>query len=144
LKKGDKTAALEDFSKGLELKPNQAAYYTARSYIYMSQGDFARAIDDFTRLLALNPDDKDLRLKRASLYLKVNETNEALADYEKVLANDARNVIALAGRGEALAKQGHRRAGAEALQQALQIASDPKKKVEIEAKLREIGVGPLQ
>jgi hypothetical protein len=50
----------------------------------------------------------------------------------------------LAGKGEAIAKQGNRRAGAEELQKALQIASDPKEKEGIQTKLREIGVGPLQ
>jgi tetratricopeptide (TPR) repeat protein len=144
LKKGDKAAAVEDFSKAIELKPDEGAYYTARSYVYVSQGDSAKAIDDFTRLMALKPDDKDLILRRANLYLKLNKPNEALADYEKILTKDPQNVIALAGKGEAIAKQGNRRAGAEELQKALQIASDPKEKEEIQTKLREIGVGPLQ
>jgi len=95
-------------------------------------------------LIALNPDDEDLILRRANLYLKLNKPNEALADYEKVLTKDPQNVVALAGKGEAIAKQGNRRAGAEELQKALQIASDPKQKEGIQTKLREIGVGPLQ
>jgi predicted Zn-dependent protease len=110
----------------------------------VSQRDFLKAIDDFTRLIALRPDDKDLTLRRANLYLKLNRPNEALADCEKILAKDPQNVVAMAGKGEAIAKQGNRRAGAEELQKALQIASDPKEKEGIQAKLREIGVGPLQ
>ena len=137
-------AAAEDFSRAIELKPDEGAYYTARSYIYVSEGDSAKAVDDFTRLIALRPEDKDLLLRRAQLYLKLNRMNEALADYKNVLAKDPQNVAALAGKGETIAKQGNRRTGAEELQKALQIASDPKKKEEIQAKLREMGVGPLQ
>ena len=66
------------------------------------------------------------------------------ADYEKVLAKDPKNATALAGEGEVIAKKGDRRAGAAKLQQALQLASDPKDKERIQVKLREIGVGPLQ
>ena len=86
----------------------------------------------------------DLHLRRADLYLQLNETDEALADYEQVLAKDPKNVTALAGKGEVIARKGDRRAGATQLQQALQLASDPKEKERIQFMLREIGVGPLQ
>ena len=66
-----------------------------------------------------------------------------MTDYERVLAKDPKNVEALAGRGEMVAKKGDRRAGAEQLRQALQLASDPKEKDVIQSKLRAIGVGPL-
>ena len=70
-------------------------------------------------------------------------TFESLADYEKVLAKEPDNVAALAGKGEVIANQGNRRAGAEFLQQALRLATDPKEKETIQTKLRGIGVGPL-
>jgi predicted TPR repeat methyltransferase len=73
----------------------------------------------------------------------LNKLDESLADYEKVLAKDPKNVAALAGKGEVIAKKGDRRAGAEQLQAALRLATDPKDKESIQAKLRAIGVGPL-
>src|SRR5262249_50753514 len=144
LKKGDKSGALEDFGKAIELKPAEGAYYTARLYIYLNEGDSEKAAGDYTHLIELKPDDMDLYLRRADLYLKLNKNDQALADYEKVLAKDSNNVAALAGKGEAIAKKGDRRDGAAQLQQALKLASDPKEKERIQAKLREIGVGPLQ
>jgi len=54
-----------------------------------------------------------------------------------------RGIAALAGKGEVIAKKGDRRAGAEQLQTALRLATDPKDKESIQAKLRAIGVGPL-
>ena len=50
---------------------------------------------------------------------------------------------ALAGKGEVIANQGDRKAGAELLQQALRLATGPKEQEKIQAKLRGIGVGPL-
>ena len=144
LKKGDKSGALEDFSKAIALQPGESAYYTDRLYIYLSRGDAEKAVGDFTHLIALKPDETDLYLRRADLYLKLNKYEEARADYEKVLANDPNNVAALSGEGEVIAKRGDRRAGAAKLQQALQLASDPKDKERIQVKLREIGVGPIQ
>jgi predicted TPR repeat methyltransferase len=73
----------------------------------------------------------------------LNKTDESQADYEKLLAKDPKNVAALAGKGEVIAKKGNKRAGAAQLQESLQLATDPKEKESIQAKLRAIGVGPL-
>ena len=60
------------------------------------------------------------------------------------MAKDPKKAAALAGEGEVIAKKGDLRAGAAQMQQALQLASDPKEKERIQVKLRELGVGPLQ
>jgi tetratricopeptide (TPR) repeat protein len=95
------------------------------------------------RLIALKPDRTELYLQRANLYFKLNWYDDSLADYEKVLAKEPKNVSALAGKGEIIAKKGDRKAGAEQLQEALRLATDPKEKENIQARLRSIGVGPL-
>jgi tetratricopeptide (TPR) repeat protein len=94
-------------------------------------------------MLVLNPHDSHLRLRRGDLYLKANKPDEALKDYESILTDDPDNVSALAGKGQALAQKGDRRAGAEQLQKALGFAKDPKQQQEIREKLRALGVGPL-
>jgi tetratricopeptide (TPR) repeat protein len=144
LKKGDKSGALEDFTRAIALQPGEGGYYTARLFIYLSQGDTEKAVGDLTHLIALKPDDTALALQRADLYLKLNKYDEARADYEKILAKDPKKAAALAGEGEVIAKKGDLRAGAARMQQALQLASDPKEKERIQVKLRELGVGPLR
>ena len=126
-----------------ELKPDEISYYEARLYLYNSTDNFEKALGDLTHLIALKPDETDLFFRRAEIYLKLGRNDESLADYEKVLAKNPKNVAALAGKGEVIAKKGDRRAGAEQLQQALRLATDPKEKENIQAKLRAIGVGPL-
>jgi tetratricopeptide (TPR) repeat protein len=91
----------------------------------------------------LKPEETDFYLRRADLYLNLNKYDEALADYQKVLAKEPKNVSALAGKGEVIAKKGDRRTGAAQLQEALRLATDPKQKEGIQSKLRAIGVGPL-
>ncbi|MBV9130544.1 MAG: tetratricopeptide repeat protein, partial [Verrucomicrobia bacterium] len=102
-----------------------------------------KALGDLTHLIALKPDHIELYLRRANLYLQLNKKDESLADYERVLAKDPQNVAALAGKGEVIAKKGNRRAGAEQLEEALRLATDPRDKANIQAKLHGIGVGPL-
>ena len=142
LKKGDKDGAVADFSKAIEMKPD-AAYYEARAYLYDGEGDTEKEIGDVTRLITFKPSDTSLVLRRADLYMKLKRYDEALADYEQVLTGDPKSIPALAGKGEVIAKKGDRRGGAAQLQEALQLTSDPKEKEYIQAKLREIGVGPL-
>ena len=82
-------------------------------------------------------------MRRADLNRKLRQYDESLADYEKVLSKEPANVRALVGKGEVIANQGNRKAGAELLQEALRLATDPKEQEKIQAKLRGIGVGPL-
>jgi tetratricopeptide (TPR) repeat protein len=143
LKKEDRNGAVEDFSKAIELKPDDSSYYEARLYLYTDEKDAAKALGDLTHLIALKPEETDLYMRRSDLYLKLNKYDEALADYEKILAKDPKNIQALAGKGEVIAMKGDRKSGAAQLQEALRMATDPKEKEGIQAKLRAIGVGPL-
>jgi tetratricopeptide (TPR) repeat protein len=143
LKKEDKSGALKDFTKAIEVMPDDSSYYEARLYIYNSENDSEKALGDLIHLIALQPDRIELYLHRANLYLKLTKYDESLADYEKVLATEPKNVSALAGKGEAIARKGDRKAGAEQLREALRLATDPKEKEAIQARLRAIGVGPL-
>ena len=136
LKKEDKSGALKDFTKAIEVMPDDSSYYEARLYIYNSENDSEKALGDLIHLIALQPDRIELYLQRANLYLKLTKYDESLADYEKVLATEPKNVSALAGKGEAIARKGDRKAGAEQLREALRLATDPKEKEAIQAKLR--------
>ena len=117
--------------------------YEARLYLYTDEKDSEKILGDLTHLIALKPAETDLYMRRADLYLKLNKYDEALVDYERILAKDPKNTRALAGKGEVIAMKGDRKAGAAQLQEALQMATDPKEKEGIQAKLRAIGVGPL-
>ena len=76
--------------------------------------------------------------------MKSNKFDDAIADFDKVLAADPNDFEAIAGKGEAIAKKGDPRAGADLLTKAEKLASDPKQRQEIQTKRRAIGIGPLQ
>ena len=120
---------MEDFTKAIDLKPDESSYFEARLYIYNSENDLGRALGDLNHLIALKPDQNQPLHVRANLYFKLNKNDESLADYEKVLAKDPKNVPALAGKGEVIAKQGNLRAGAEQLRRRCGWRLIPRRKM---------------
>jgi tetratricopeptide (TPR) repeat protein len=77
--------AIADFSKGIELDPNDHLNYKFRGSAYYSQGNYLSAIADYTEELHFNPDDDSVLSERADAYLSVGQNALAIMDLNKLL-----------------------------------------------------------
>jgi len=59
--KGDYGKAIEDLTKAIELKPDEADFYYLRGNAYYWKGEYEKAIKDFDKVLELNPSYKEAR-----------------------------------------------------------------------------------
>lgn len=80
---GDLDHALADFTKAVELDPNDATDYFNRGTVYKDKGDLDRALADYNRVIALNPDDGGAYRKRGVVYEAKGDFARAQADYKQ-------------------------------------------------------------
>lgn len=77
--------ALADWSRAIDLDPNQAQAYTARGTYYQSKNETAKALSDFERSLELNPT-VDGYFQRGQLYAALGQFDKAIEDYDRAIA----------------------------------------------------------
>ena len=53
----DFASAIEDYSKAIDLAPENARFYNGRGNAYGSAGNFHAAIEDFNKAIELNPEE---------------------------------------------------------------------------------------
>ena len=83
-KKGDLTQGIEDFTKVIEIKPNDVMAYNNRGSAYAQQGNFAQAMADFTKAIEISPNDPVAYHNRAVVFYQFNEFDKAWYDVRKV------------------------------------------------------------
>lgn len=72
--------ALDDFSKEIELNPQEAGGYSNRGTVYHELGDFQRAILDYNKAIDLNSQFADAYYNRAATYRRLGMEKESKAD----------------------------------------------------------------
>lgn len=104
---GDLERASADFSRLIELEPENARARSARGHCQLQMGSRQNALVDFTKALALDPDQQDARCSRAAIYLDLEAWDQALADFSALGdSRAARLPLVHIGTGRALlAKQ---------------------------------------
>jgi putative GTP pyrophosphokinase len=87
-------AAIEDFSRTVELDPTcyKAFYY--RAVVNSVQQQYNDAIEDFSRSLAINPYQHFALYRRGQAYFHIGDFPKALADCENALGADPESVNA--------------------------------------------------
>lgn len=101
-------AAAEDYwTQLLDLLPNEAAIWSNRGLVRVSQYHLDEAIADYTQSIALAPDSVDPYLNRGAAYEVKGDWQAAIADYNHVLAIDPEEAGALNNRGNAEAGLGN-------------------------------------
>ncbi len=76
--------AEEDYTKAIELEPNELDFIIARAMYREGGKNFNGAFDDYTRAIELKPEDSDLYLRRAYLRLHhMNDTIGSCNDFDK-------------------------------------------------------------
>jgi tetratricopeptide (TPR) repeat protein len=91
--------ALADFSRALELNPEEAAYYSNRSKAYFQLEKYEEALADYSRAIELNPEEADYYSDRGRAYRQLKKYEEALVDFNRALELDPELEWAYARRG---------------------------------------------
>jgi len=105
-KKGDLGRPADEFTKAVELKPDDPKAYFNRGVNYTGTRELDRAIADFTKAIALKPDDPRAYNARGNAYRKKGDYDRAIADLTKAVEIDPRFAEAYLSRGLAYQKKG--------------------------------------
>jgi len=89
--------AIRDYTKYLELKPNNVKALLDRGFIFTKQTQYNRAFNDFNKAIELNPDNPRSYYLRAVAFQETGNKDKACKDFKKVseLGVDVRNEIEL-------------------------------------------------
>jgi tetratricopeptide (TPR) repeat protein len=79
---GDYEQAIADYSKAIELDPDDATAYSNRGSAYKESGDLEQAIADYNKAIELDPDDGTVYNNRGNAYVDIGELEDAIADFE--------------------------------------------------------------
>ena len=103
---GDLAAAVQDYSRVVELGEPGFELYLARARAFFGLELYKSAIADFSKLIALNPAFAEAYFERARARLETGETLGAAADCEEALARGLAGAEVLVVRASALLKLG--------------------------------------
>jgi tetratricopeptide (TPR) repeat protein len=126
LARGEYALAIDDFTRVLELKPNELSAYLARGNIHLAMGNPDEAISDFTKALDAKPDYAPALIDRGRLWCAKGDPDKAFADFSKALEIDdkAPRVLIAMARFLSTTPEDRYRNGARAIgltQKAIQI-----------------------
>ena len=122
--KGNVDRALQDFTKAIELAPENASAYNERGEIYAKKGDTERAMQDFAKAIALEPDDTWAYTNRGDLHADKRRYDQAIADFTKAIEVDATNVWAVNNRAWAHLNSGKANQALADANRALELSPD--------------------
>jgi tetratricopeptide (TPR) repeat protein len=88
---GEYNRAINDYTEGIRLNPNDAEAYAYRGTAYSYLGDSDSAIDDFTQAIRLQPGYTFAYVYRSTLYRSKNNFKQARADINRALQFDPNN-----------------------------------------------------
>ena len=83
-KTGNLAMAIEDFSKAIEIKPDDIMAYNNRGSAYAQQGEYIQAISDFTKAIGINSNDPVAYHNRAVAYYCLKLYDKAWGDVNMV------------------------------------------------------------
>ena len=83
--RGEYNLAIVDYTKAVELDPENAERYISRGIAYRLKSDFDSAIEDFNEAINLNSNDFRAYNHRGIVYRMKGEYNKAITDYNKAI-----------------------------------------------------------
>lgn len=83
LKEGDAKRAIKDFSKAIEINPNNQNGYCGRGNVYSRTKEYDKALIEYSQA-ATAP----AYINRGRIYLKIGNHNQAVADYSTAIEMD--------------------------------------------------------
>jgi tetratricopeptide (TPR) repeat protein len=112
--KGDLLNAIADYSKAIELAPNDAPAWANRGSAHAALGDLLPALADHQKALELAPGNASSWHNRGVDFEELGQHRKALADYAKAITLDPRHVGSHVGLATANCKLGRIKASAQA------------------------------
>ncbi|MCU0534725.1 MAG: trypsin-like peptidase domain-containing protein [Hydrococcus sp. Prado102] len=102
----DYQAAISDYSRAIELQPNDYFSYSGRGSVYTLLGKHQQALADLDKAIAMFPESNQYKfvayLGRATTHLAMGDAQGAIADYTAIIdAKAPENIIAQAYLGRA-------------------------------------------
>jgi len=91
--------AITDFTKAIELQPENGDYYYRRGWSHLEAQDYPAALADFSKAIELQPDTGDNYYWRGLTHLEAQDYPAALADYSKAIELQPDNGYNYHGRG---------------------------------------------
>lgn len=80
---GDSDAALADFNKAIEIKPDFTEVYAIRGEVKKLKGDLDGALTDYNKSIEMNPKLAPVYNRRGCLNYDLHKFTDALADFRK-------------------------------------------------------------
>lgn len=100
--------ALEDFSKAIDLNPDNAQIYIARSAVYIVLKDIPLALNDLQEALTLLPDSHIVNCKIADAYAMKNDYEKSEYYYKKAIELKPQSSLAYLGYAQ-LCEKNHKK-----------------------------------
>ena len=91
--------ALADFSRAIELNPQDAGAIRSRGQTYRLMGQAWEALVDFNRAIELNPNDAVAIGSRGQIHQAEGRYQDALADFDRAIELNPNLAGAISGRG---------------------------------------------
>ena len=77
---GEYQKALEDYSAGIRLKPDNAKPYNSRAKLYFYMNQDWQALEDYNKAVAIEPNNSEYLINRGAAYAKLGQYDAALND----------------------------------------------------------------
>lgn len=95
LKAKNYQAAIDGYTKALELKPGNYGYILTRAGIYERYGKPAEALKDYQQALEIKPKDYKIIMKAGDLSAKLKDYKSAAMYYDRNVATDRHDIVSL-------------------------------------------------
>ncbi len=92
--KGEYDQAVVNYTKAIELKPNEPSIYLSRGLIYYNRKFYELAVADYGKVIEINPQEKMAYFYRGDSFEKLGDLQKAANDFKKVLEMDSENDVA--------------------------------------------------
>jgi tetratricopeptide (TPR) repeat protein len=118
---GQRSIALEEIDRAVELYPENPESYLQRAVIYKDAGNYFKAIDDYSKALKFAPDMPGVRYDFAQTLRRLKMYRPAIEEYEKAIALDPVRVEAYNNLGITYTELGDLGKAIECFEKALEI-----------------------
>ncbi|MFW6296679.1 MAG: tetratricopeptide repeat protein [Halothece sp.] len=106
-KRGEFEEAIKDFTKAININPNDANFYFSRGMAYAEMGELEKAIENCTKAIKINPNDANFYFSRGFAYAESGYFEEAIKDFTKAIEINPTFTKAYFNRGVTYAESGY-------------------------------------